>query len=313
MMMVIFAAANGVSAWLGAETRATAVGMAVLKDLLDGRKADGQEPSWTALPARLVGHGLADILSRAYFTRMWGVQETAIMREVMLVCGYHSVGWLNKIDVVWPFMRRLKAAVLSPQWRATGVEEVRMDLLIDLLQMQLDTGPESAAWKQQRPKLDLLDMAYEAREKKATDPRDRFYAVHRLASGTTETEIVPDYSMSVEELYQRIEKQFLGDVSFSNHDAQDQAIIPPLNGQDDPGSRSLLDVPEDSIADDSVDLYVSEPASPQGVRPKMVEFDHLEPFLKHTKDSVDAGSLKELACLLEQMAQDLRSCAEMTG
>ena len=340
-MLDIYGAANGVFAWLGPETEATAAGMTILNDMVSGKRYVEGEPSWTSLPPDLVRPGLDDILRRAYFTRLWVVQETAIAREVMLVCGAHTVSWVNKVDVVWPIMRRLKAALIAPQWRATGVENVRLDLIVDLLQMQLDTGPESSLWRKTRPAPDLLDVAYEARHKNSSDPRDRFYALLRLANRNGDESIKPDYSAPVQHVYNQIAEQYLGDFKsfgsrLSPDDMDNHANLERpstlVRGNDTqiPNSydstKSMRDAwnvrkeMKDTVETTShikAPNHVETPTPdewPPSFKPKddpqlEIILNYVETTLQRTKELIRAGSVGRSACLIEQMGKDLRSCA----
>jgi len=211
-MLDTYQSAHCVYTWLGPSTERTAAGMMALESIWKGREGDG-EPAWASMPPDVIGPGLEDILTRPYFERMWVVQETAIAREVILTCGAYSVTWVNKIDVVYPCMRALKAAAVSPQWRQPEFSRVSVDMLVELLQMQLDTGPESRLWKDRRPMPDLLDVAYDTRHRVSSDPRDRFWALLNLVNRSSTQRIFPDYSLPVEEAYLQMEQQWACDTS----------------------------------------------------------------------------------------------------
>jgi hypothetical protein len=259
----------------------------------------------------------------------------------MLVCGAHTVSWINKVDIVWPIMRRLKAAVIAPQWRATGVENVRLDLLIDLLQMQLDTGPESSLWRQTRPAPDLLDVAYEARHKQATDGRDRFYALLRLANRNGDEGVKPDYTASMQYVYNQIVERYLGDFrSFGTRlpGEEDMDNLANLErsstlvlGNDTQISDSYNSTTSMRDAwnirkelEDTVETttHIKVPGHlealtpdewPPSFEPKddpqlEIILNYVETTLQRTKELIRAGNLGRSACLIEQIGEDLRSC-----
>lgn len=286
--------------------------MTVLNDFIQGTNDQGLEHSWTALPPEMVRAGLDDILGREYFRRLWIVQETAIAREVMLVCGDHHLGWMNEPEIVFPFMRRLKAAAISPQWRSTGVETCRVEVLIDLLQMQLDTGPHSATWEERRPALDLLDIAYEARDKKSTDPRDRIFALLSLANRTKQSEIRADYTLSVEEVHRQMEFQLLS--SSSNDRIHDTDTLFPSNHRDQASveDQALLDAERDAWL--SVDSPAVADITPRPNPPADPQLDillnDLTTTFQRTQQLIGNGGHARAACLLESLARDVRSCAD---
>ncbi|KAK5128435.1 hypothetical protein LTR85_003103 [Meristemomyces frigidus] len=210
MMFKIFGSAKTVIAWLGSSTRLSGVGLAVLDDLSRRTQHTNKTPLWLSLPSHDVVAGLADIINRAWFTRLWIVQEAAVARRVLMVCGSHKFAWINDQETVRSFERSIKAAALQPQWQQQqGLEDINIDLFLQLLQMQLASGPGSDSYRDSRPLPDLLDMAYEMRHRASVDPRDRLYALLGMASKSHGVVMEVDYSKSVEEVYQDFEKLML--------------------------------------------------------------------------------------------------------
>ncbi|KAI6849108.1 hypothetical protein KC332_g7796 [Hortaea werneckii] len=87
--------------------------------------------------------------------------------------------------------------------------EVDLSPLINLLQMQLDTGPHYELWEEKRPLPDLLEIAYDTRHRETTDVRDQLYALVALLyrrRPSLVSEFKSDYSMSVQETFEQLEK-----------------------------------------------------------------------------------------------------------
>ncbi|KAK3071913.1 hypothetical protein LTR53_007790 [Teratosphaeriaceae sp. CCFEE 6253] len=202
IMMDIFAAATRVLAWLGPETQHTAVCMQMLKYMLEVEPGVGHAP-WELLPASMLQPGIADIVERNYFKRLWVVQEAAVAAEVTLACGSHSIQWRNTAAIVRRFERSVKLAGISPQWQALGLPD--LDSLLQLLQLQLSTGPEAALYKQMQPRQGLLDVLYSMRHRQVSDPRDRYYALLGLTERNGVGRLLQiDYLQPVEEVYRQV-------------------------------------------------------------------------------------------------------------
>ena len=91
MMDRIYREARQVVSWLG-EDSYTGDGMHLLEILANIPSEEYQSPSYEVVP--LVKNtsieqwlGLGSLLSRPYFKRAWVVQEVALAKEILLVCG----------------------------------------------------------------------------------------------------------------------------------------------------------------------------------------------------------------------------------
>lgn len=308
MMLEIYGAAKEVVAWLGPSTQHTSIGMSLLANIKNGWK-EGKEPAWKVLPTQLVEDGLMDVAARQYFTRLWVVQETAIAKRVVLACGQYSIEWENEITEVLRFLRTLKAASLSPEWR---VSDIKIDLspLINLLQMQLDTGPQYALWEETRPLPDLLEIAYDTRHRKTSDMRDQLYALvmllyRRRPSLVSEFKI--DYTMSVEETYEQLQKTIQSSDLSRGHEVS----------RDNPSSQENLQqkvneavVNAASMRDDArierEELIPSSQKMVNSTRGEVLRIDQVE-ALDRAKGFLTKDHVAEAAEQLEQLARSLRN------
>ncbi|KAK5708574.1 hypothetical protein LTR17_020558 [Elasticomyces elasticus] len=206
IMVNIFTAASRVFAWLGPETERTVVGMHVLRYLLECAPGAERAP-WELLPFKLLRAGIADINDRAYFKRMWVVQEASLAAEVELACGSHSIVWKNSIEVVRRFERSVKLAAISPQWQSMRLPD--LSGFLQLLVMQLDTSRATKAFDAPRQQTGILDVIYELRHREAADPRDRYYAVLGIIGSRQAALLKPDYTLSAAEVYRQVIKLVL--------------------------------------------------------------------------------------------------------
>lgn len=190
-MRYIYENAVEVLVWLGEEQIHTITGLKTLAHLtgqclLDERsnkqkwfQGDSSrkfpELSKTAI-------GVADILSRHWWRRVWVVQEVALSKRATLHCGHVSLSW--------PPRDRLKSSIDNFRHyaeRESGLEKL-MKRMLDMLQIQL------CEFDSVKPS--LLDLLYQFHDRLSTDPRDRVFALLSLASDEEAAQNLPDYSLS---------------------------------------------------------------------------------------------------------------------
>jgi hypothetical protein len=149
----------------------------------------------------LLQAGLADIMGRPYWQRMWIVQEVAVSQKATLICGNRTVSWPAELTRVRRFQRYIKLAEISPQWAQCGLSATNMGHLTGLLivqQKQLSKEPYVVP--------DMLDLAHDLRHRRTGDLRDKLFAIRGLAEDLKPEDFMPDYSMSVEETYERFKE-----------------------------------------------------------------------------------------------------------
>ncbi len=262
-MLDIYSAATSVFAWLGPETKSTAVGMLVLKHLLEVKPGAGGRAPWEILPADLLVAGVADIAERDYFKRMWVVQEAAVAAEVVLACGSHSISWKNHPSTVRQFERSVKLAGISPEWHQMGLAD--LDGILQLLQLQLETGPEAKAFGRSQAPMGLLDTLYELRHRQVHDARDRYYALIGITGRRDAAALVPDYRLSVEKVYSQ--------------------VIKLVTMEESPKARSSLIQWGGSL----VELYQPSPETPAAERSLQVDRSKLSP--SDARGSLEPGTV----------------------
>ena len=212
MMGTIFASAAQVIIWLGEATEHSSFGMQTLQFIAEG-KAFEDNPPWKSNPPEVIHKGLTDVLSRAWFHRIWTVQEAALSsRKTVMVCGDGSFcEWSAAPASVSLFIRGLKFAAVTADWNENGLSGsgdlglagVDLTGIIGLLGQQLQQVIRRTGIKAAGLESDLLDIAYEVKDKRAMDPRDRLYAVLGLAliRGADEHhQLRPDYSKTLHQV-----------------------------------------------------------------------------------------------------------------
>lgn len=200
LMGTIYEKASRVVIWLGLATEHTELGFEMLHHFLKLRSGRRIWPC-SELPPNSVARALEDVLSRRYFTRIWTVQEGALARKILMICGAHSIEWANEIPEVLPFIRSIKAATLMPQGEENGLGDVDFEPFLALLQMQLENGPDANRWNSRRRRADLLETMYSNRNRKAVMQIDKIYGVLGLVDKMTAAKIKADYTASTEDVY----------------------------------------------------------------------------------------------------------------
>ena len=131
---------------------------------------------------------LLDLLNSPWFERVWVVQEVAVARRLVVVCGTR--------EVEGKYFGRLHKRILSRVRR--GALQRRLTELGPLLSYM---SAESS--QQQKP--ELLSLLQTFRPWKASVPHDKIYALLGLsADGPDAAQLAPNYRLSVEVLYQRV-------------------------------------------------------------------------------------------------------------
>ncbi|KAF6828994.1 heterokaryon incompatibility protein [Colletotrichum musicola] len=106
--------------------------------------------------------------------------EVALARRALLLCGSHSIPW---------------SSFQVPQLEARGLAQADLEALPSVVRFQAP---------QYRDSSDLLQLLDWARSSRATDPRDKVFAVYGLLFGAEIDGLHPDYTLSVKDVYLRI-------------------------------------------------------------------------------------------------------------
>ena len=212
IMGTIFANAQEVVVWLGEASEHSKFGLETLQYIADG-KAFEPYPPWDSQPPEVVQRGLSDILNRPWFHRIWTVQEAALSSGItLLLCDDGSTcRWQADLEVVYLFIRGLKFAAVTANWSENGFARAEdlglpgVDLtgMINLLGQQMQQiMRRGLSFGATDPEPDLLDIAYEVKDKYCTDPRDRLYAILGLGlvRGSSDLQVRADYTKTLHEV-----------------------------------------------------------------------------------------------------------------
>jgi Heterokaryon incompatibility protein (HET) len=139
---------------------------------------------------------LSLLLSRAWFTRVWVIQELALSREAIVQCGPHSMPWQDLVGaVVYGHEMRIPMFTTpEPQRYLDEMESFRL-------------------MRQNGEQVKLLLLLMLSRSRRATEKKDKIYALCGLADdvGSDDLDIKPEYSKSVrvEDVYRETAENIL--------------------------------------------------------------------------------------------------------
>ena len=127
--------------------------------------------------------GMADLYDRPYFTRAWIFQEIILSgSKGVIFCGRHQCDWI--------MMRKALVSFSCSKLYGISLTSFKMLHIIECEDSFNEKGG-----------LELEDISDIRRSLKATDPRDKIYATLGVLRQREKRELVPDYSLSVRDVY----------------------------------------------------------------------------------------------------------------
>ena len=204
-MGLVYEFSKRVLVWLGEATPDTKIGMDIIQYFATANRPNS-DPIWQHHPKDAVHAGLADVLGRPWFQRMWVVQEIGRSKSALLICGDHEVAWRSSNSIkVRTFSRMIKYAELLPQWSQLDLNTIDMQPLLEILDIQIGNQLDRAHGASHRPASDLLDIAYTMRYKQCKDSRDKLYGIYTVPPHMEvydAWEFPVDYNKTPEEVFE---------------------------------------------------------------------------------------------------------------
>ncbi|KAK4464742.1 heterokaryon incompatibility protein-domain-containing protein [Cladorrhinum samala] len=126
-----------------------------------------------------ISRAMLSLFRRRYFSRVWILQEVALAREGVVVCGRYEASWEHLRDNATSM-----ASSFVQEWRSFPLPRV-----------------VTLAPRKFRDSSSLLDLLDNARDSHATDPRDKIFAVFGMIQCAPTLGFIADYNSSVEDVY----------------------------------------------------------------------------------------------------------------
>jgi len=195
LMDKIYRQAASVIVWLGAASKNSSAAFRLIHQLHTIAEAtsleDRDKPLITAeierseLPARYNAdwEALDSIFWRAWFKRVWIIQEVVVARSAVVFCGGDSIHW-DAFAVVADFISRRQLGSL------TAVDPSTLIPILGVRNSYRNTEEMS-----------LLTLLVSFRQSLATNPIDKVYALLNIASDVS---IIPDYRVPMNDLFREV-------------------------------------------------------------------------------------------------------------
>jgi hypothetical protein len=178
MMKVIFEAAECVIAWIGPSYNDSDIAMEyIAKFALPSANANELLHS-AETSGPVVRNAVYDLFRRPYWERVWIVQELASACQARVRCGHQSV----QLDDFHRFITELNKKAKTI---ANYMSVAKACRLLKLAKLYQDQCPH-----EQR----LVDLLWSTIDFRATDSRDKIYAILGIARERDRLAIVPDYT-----------------------------------------------------------------------------------------------------------------------
>jgi hypothetical protein len=210
LMRRIYTSAHRVLIWLGPNSGNSWEAMMLIPKLLRAKEIQAaknstrifmemgaQEKKDLGLPLDMNSAypALRALLKRTWFTRMWIIQEVAVSREAILVCGNWDCTWADFTAAI-----DYACTLLIPPMQSNAVNYLRI--------FQIEQARCSVAAGKTHNLLALLSLY---RSFGVTDQKDKIYALLGLASdiGPEALAIDPNYSLKDTEVYKAVAIEIL--------------------------------------------------------------------------------------------------------
>lgn len=144
---------------------------------------------------------VAIFFCQTWYTRLWVLQEIALAQDAIFVWGECSIPWRNvglAIDTI------LMDKQLMGLFKTRNLHNAFFMWNLSILYQKRRCG-QPQPYSKSIPFLHLLDVA---RSFKATDPRDKIYALLGLPA-KKDNSLIPDYTLSTSEVYKRTTRHLL--------------------------------------------------------------------------------------------------------
>ena len=222
----IYEKAHRVVIYLGEPNGQSEEGMRLLKHLVDPTDR-AAERAWNATPAQQAEAYLTDILDRDWFKRIWTVQEATLAQRVVLQLEESTIEWESDFQVLRAMIFRIKSIAISPFFylERGQISSLDWSALLFTLESQLRQAARREALPLER---NQLDLAFDVRHRRCTDPRDKHYSILNIIENDhgARLRFRPNYMMTLAEVHEQFTKE-IESISM-HHMSRPSSITDPL-------------------------------------------------------------------------------------
>lgn len=155
-----------------------------------------QDPAWLALRA---------LLQRPWFSRIWTFQEIVLAQDAVLCCGAYTLRW-KKLEALISGLNAYSEGPNAEDSRMKGDDNHFMAIFKARSRLRYgDSWPP----EQHQVLGGLLPLLHDLRNRQATDPRDKVFALLNVAYDSKNSDLKADYRKSHVEVYAMTVKWFL--------------------------------------------------------------------------------------------------------
>lgn len=208
-MKEVYTRASSVVIWLGPEADGSDDVMEYLTSL-DGRNAvrehekyrasSPQDWGWEATepwkPPPIPEENVDSMFSRPWFSRIWIIQEAVVNQKTFFLCGAKIVPWEQMFTLAWSILKHRFLNLLSAKYEKSRTGAYCLTII--------------QTFRDGKIHCTLFDVLRLFRYAKATDERDRIYAVQNLSIDPIPDSLLlkPDYNDTVSEVYTKMAVRF---------------------------------------------------------------------------------------------------------
>jgi len=205
---------------LGTSTRQREERTGTHRQIYDSNESESDDEELPILPRPLMGQSEASdeeilaidsIFEHPWWGRVWVIQEATLAKNLLVVCGRETLPW-SLLCQIYPTSMRSPWGVLAI--RASANEQKleplrRLNSIRREWRVVLDPTNKLSTFR-------ILDLIELFRFSKATDPRDKIYALVGLAQDGSKIDL--NYSATTQDVYTKITKLALeGNFTFKGN------------------------------------------------------------------------------------------------
>jgi hypothetical protein len=218
LMADIYSAASLVIIWLGTADGYTEPAFNLINDLavqmLEIKKTRNSQipvvttanhPIQYPLPEASAWSAVRFLLQRPWFSRVWTFQEAVLAQEAMLYCGAYTMRWI-RLELFQAGMKTYSEGPNAEDSRLKGADKSLTEIVKArsiLHRPQIHKPEDGQLFLSLFPLLDGL------RNRQATDPRDKVFALLNVACDAKHSDLKADYRKSHAEVYAMTAKWLL--------------------------------------------------------------------------------------------------------